>query len=326
MTTHRAAFALTAALAIAPNLAAHPTLTAAVLAAPTVGEYTTAEGFRYRVLADVPNPTGLLVHLHGDGGYEYENPYSEYMLGGPEGITAAAAARGLVPVAVLTPDTSSMTWWEDGANNTAKLVPLIRQLQADYSVQRVIMTGYSGGADVITNQVIPQGDIVRAGNGVILMSGGGVWDRPDLDAGNPDRGSFWMHYEIGKRDTPDSPDGYNTVEWATQAEAAYRAAGYPTTFTLTDEGHDLGGNGRFGGIVAAALDANPSGPTPAAGTPQVAAQPTTQPAPAPDTPAAPARLPQPFPVLRPIFTPTEQAWGVYVWDWATNAWTPLASL
>ena len=74
MTTHRAAFALTAALAIAPNLAAHPTLTAAVLAAPTVGEYTTAEGFRYRVLADVPNPTGLLVHLHGDGGYEYENP------------------------------------------------------------------------------------------------------------------------------------------------------------------------------------------------------------------------------------------------------------
>lgn len=67
---------------------------------------------------DTSQPVGLLVHLHGDGGDEYDVP---------EGFATCAAAvaaqHNLITVIPRTPDTKSGTWWKqtnDGSMTLAR--------------------------------------------------------------------------------------------------------------------------------------------------------------------------------------------------------------
>ncbi|MGW2096088.1 hypothetical protein ACWCOR_27990, partial [Promicromonospora sukumoe] len=87
---------------------------------------------------DTSKPIGLLVHLHGDGAFEFNNPTNPWMLGGPNGIVEVAKAKNMLVICPLTPDDTNVNWWEWSGQeqNTRWLVSLIEALCGAYNIDR----------------------------------------------------------------------------------------------------------------------------------------------------------------------------------------------
>src|SRR4051794_22324519 len=58
---------------------------------------------------DTTKPVGLLLHMHGDGAYDFKHP--EYSF---DGMAQHAASSNLIAMSMLTPDSRTTTWWRDG--------------------------------------------------------------------------------------------------------------------------------------------------------------------------------------------------------------------
>lgn len=246
--------------------------------------YTSSSGVssQYHVYAaNVAQPAGLLLQFHGDGAYEFKNPTSSYSLGGTNGIVAQARKRGYITVPVLSPDKQgSITWWESGSANADYVRDLVAHLKGAYSVRAddIWLVGYSGGAQFITQFLLPRYPSLVSGGGSVVFGGGGA---PRVTAGTFASGmvaNFPMHWYTGAADTGAS-DGYDALSYAKAGEAWYANRGFRTSHEYpAGVAHDL--SGRFGGVVAAVLDANRSAtpsvtPTPTSTSPRPSASATT---------------------------------------------------
>ena len=231
---------------------------------------------RYHVYAaGLTAPAGLLVQFHGDGAYEFKNPTSSYSLGGSRGIVAAARARNLITVPVLAPDNSGdITWWESGTSNADYVRDLVAHLTSQYNVRsdRIWLVGYSGGAQFITQFLLPKyPSLVAKGGGAVMFGGGGqprVTAQPFSAAV---LANFPMHWYTGAADTG---SGFNALAAAQAGKTWYSQKGFSTTSEWpAGVNHDLGGT--FGAVVARQLDLHPAaGPAPVI-TPPTAATPTS---------------------------------------------------
>lgn len=114
-------------------------------------------------------PVGLLVFLHGDGGSHFRNTRTLKQ------IVAKGKAANLIGLAVLTPDTSSRTWWRQSDRNAVYLGELIENLYARYNIdrRRVLLTGFSGGADFTARYFVPHFSSKLCGGGAVPFGGGG---------------------------------------------------------------------------------------------------------------------------------------------------------
>ena len=216
----------------------------------------------------------LLVWLHGDGAWEHDNPNSAYVFGGAGGVRQVCADRGVICVSAQSPDaTGTRTWWENPTRNVTYLTDLIGKLKTDYSPSRIILAGYSGGAQFATQYFIPQKSGVLGAGGSIVFGGGGKPVSPT----NPSftttfKNSWWMHWATGALDTAaNSSEGYDALGFAQAGASWYQTAGFSTsTYWIPGRNHMI--DGLFGGIVAARLDGTPvvTPPTQDAGWKEVA--------------------------------------------------------
>lgn len=62
---------------------------------------------------DAPAENGLLVWMHGDGQFEYNNRESKEYLGSSDGIVAQANAKDMKLIVPEAPSGDGV-WWEDG--------------------------------------------------------------------------------------------------------------------------------------------------------------------------------------------------------------------
>ncbi|MGJ3508183.1 hypothetical protein [Enemella sp. A6] len=207
-------------------------------------------------------PLGLVLYFHGDGAEEFDHPDDPDCLGGPDGVVSVARERGFVTVAVRTPDTDTLTWWESGATNSEYVAALVERITNQYRIDphRVWLVGYSGGAQFITQHYLPTRSDTISGGGAVLFGGGG---RPDNVDEDPYADALKQHFDMfwytgADDDGTDSTDGYDAlgdpVHGARAGLAHYAGLGFRTGHEWpADTGHDL--SGRFGPVLASRLDA-----------------------------------------------------------------------
>ena len=204
----------------------------------------------YTAGVDFSRPVGVVVRLHGDGAYEFHHP--EYLL---DGLAQTAARHNMILVAPLTPDVADgSTWWRDSAANAQWLAGTLEsQVLGAYDVDRsdVWWMGYSGGAELLSRELIPRHPGLVSG-GAVMLGGGGAphgvapaeWEAARQQVGP----LTWL---TGAEDDGSDPaSGFFDALTASRAGAAlYREKGF------TVQEHHPEGVGHFGLDHAGILDA-----------------------------------------------------------------------
>lgn len=263
--TRRAAVAALLLGGCAPQRTTSPTPSLRTSAAPAAvdrldvpfsGGGRTGEHHIWAAHVDRARPVGLLVWFHGDGAYEVDHPGSDYCLGGPSGLVEVARQRNLVLVAARTPDTATMTWWEDGPANAAYVTALLGHLGRTHRPEpsRLWLAGYSGGAQLLTQQLLPAHPGVLAA-GAVMFGGGGVPEVRARDFTPQQTAQSRLAWIVGRLDTADrSDEGFDGLDEARQGHRWYGARGFRhrSLQALPDTTHDL--DGRFGRLLSPVLD------------------------------------------------------------------------
>jgi predicted esterase len=205
----------------------------------------------YSEAAAANTSSGLLLHMHGDGAYEFENPDS----GALADISEHATDHNLVMMGLLTPDSSTTTWWQNGDTNSVWVRELLQNVAfTNYNIDRsrIWLVGYSGGSQFITKFMVPDNSDLICGGGAVIFGGGGS---SSLDSSfNPTFvQNFKMHWYTGQDDIgANASDGYDAYSDAQRGSATYEEAGFPVT---TEHPAGVGHGGLpFGEVVGAQLD------------------------------------------------------------------------
>lgn len=204
--------------------------------------------------ADAPAANGLLVWLHGDGHYEYDNPDSPEYLGGPDGIRAVAESRNMRLIVPLTPAVDG-TWWRAGAVNAGWLGDLVdRERRGSGTVH---LAGFSGGAEEITRYVLPMlGSHGVTDGSAVLFSGGGA----PLDGFTAPKssvpGNFPLTWLVGEHDDGTGDDGFDALTASRRGADYYAGQGWQTRReTVAGRSHLLRTDdaGLYGSLLGSTL-------------------------------------------------------------------------
>lgn len=204
--------------------------------------------------ADAPASHGLLVWLHGDGGYEYDNPDSPEYLGGPDGIRAVAEARDMRLIVPKTPAVDG-TWWRDGATNAGWLGDLVdRERRGSGTVH---LAGFSGGAETITRHVLPAlgSHGVTDGSAVLFGGGGAPVDGTDAPKSSVP-GDFPLTWLVGASDDGSGDNHLDALTASARGADYYTAHGWQTRReTVAGQSHLLrtDGTGLYGRLLGSHL-------------------------------------------------------------------------
>lgn len=206
---------------------------------------------RYVAGLDWTKPVGLMVHFHGDGAFEFNNPTSDWMLGGTRGLIAKAKAMNMILIVALTPDDAvgRLTWWQwyGKEENPRYAKDLIVDILSKYNIdrKRIWFTGSSGGSQFITRYLLPYfGVEIGINGGGFVCFGGGQAPAASFAPYNPTFKSSWhCQWVVGELDDgSDEVDGFNALVAANAGKAWYNTQGFSTEVTyLTGLRHDLAG-------------------------------------------------------------------------------------
>lgn len=176
----------------------------------------------YHVFAshvDLSKPVKLQIHLHGDGGYEAKNP--GYSIN--TAYRNVAKANNAVLIVPATPNADT-TWWTD---RTASdwLAELVKLQYSQFNIDKsdVWFSGYSGGAQALSQHFIPKHHGLIDGGGVVLVGGGGVYTNNLGPAAARLGSSLEVRYIAGSRDTG---PGFNALAAAQNGAPKWRSAGF----------------------------------------------------------------------------------------------------
>ncbi|WP_049152998.1 hypothetical protein, partial [Cardiobacterium hominis] len=165
------------------------------------------------------HPDGLICYLHGDSAEEYHGTPSLAHYG------ELSANRGGLLLSVKTPDSTTGNWSKNGEDNAQYLRALIEDIYSKYNIDKgkIWFVGYEGGADLITNHLLPQHNDLFSGGGALMIGGGNV-KSPLTFSKTPSqelKEHFQMKWLTGSEDT----DGLVAAQ---QGQARYSEAGFHT--------------------------------------------------------------------------------------------------
>ncbi|RRD04173.1 hypothetical protein EII34_11245 [Arachnia propionica] len=212
----------------------NPPETTAVPSPGTTPQFRSSDGlvsrYRFDEAPTSTRPTGIVIYLHGDGHGEFE-PGSTVL----DDYAAVARDNGMSMLAPLTPDQRTHTWWQDESSGHW-LRELIDHVKATHDIDdsRVWLAGYSGGAEVITNVLLPDHSDLFTGGGAVLV-GGGSLDSEVVFTTQPSpqlKQDFVMTWVVGELDTPGrgGADGdFDALAETQAAEQAYQTLGMTHT-------------------------------------------------------------------------------------------------
>lgn len=184
---------------------------------------------RYHVFAeglDWDRPVGVIYHLHGDGAFEYESP--EYSV---SCMAEVARQHNMLLVVPRTPDrVGELTWWEHLDRNAEWFRALVEQrVLADYDVDRsrTWLTGYSGGAQFISQELLADHIDLVPGGGAIMMAGGQAPREASGDPGGSQLEDLRLHWDVGTADDGSDPKApFDALSAARAGHAWYERQGY----------------------------------------------------------------------------------------------------
>ena len=178
-------------------------------------------------------PWPLVVHLHGDG-HEEVTAYGKGR--GPSvgyDYEAVAVAAGALFVMPCTPDSKHQTWYDRGSS-TKWLAAFLEMITDSYNVdrRRIFFSGYSGGAEEMTYNIVCDHHGLFEGGGAMMLGGGGV-DGLEGFTGTPDRAvtrDFLLRWWTGEGDNgrPPSDPSIDAVTASREGRDWYAAHGFDT--------------------------------------------------------------------------------------------------
>jgi poly(3-hydroxybutyrate) depolymerase len=179
-------------------------------------------------------PHGIMIHLHGDGGWEYRDQKWSFI---PDYLELARQ-HNLMLVVPHTPDRSSNTWWrKDSSGQYA--ADLLKDLGKKYNLDlnQVYWTGYSGGADTVAEQMMNSHSAGWTGGAAVIVAGGGVYgqSKPLRPISEALKNNFQMHWVVGGDDSPaagGASGSYDAVRAAKLGREFYTKQGLTTSLTV----------------------------------------------------------------------------------------------
>ena len=187
------------------------------------------------------HPDGLICYLHGDSAEEYNGSPSLSNYG------ELSAYRGALLLSVKTPDSTTGNWSKNGEDNAQYLRALIEDIQSKYNIDKgnIWFIGYEGGADLITNHLLPQHNDLFSGGGALMIGGGNV-NQPLTFSKTPSQ-SLKEHFQMKWLTGSEDADGLVAAQ---QGQARYSEAGFHTQReNIPGIGHDESGRGEYGAGV-----------------------------------------------------------------------------
>jgi poly(3-hydroxybutyrate) depolymerase len=192
---------------------------------------------QYHLYADHLNgakPHGIIVHLHGDGGWEY----NDTKWSTTPAYAELARKNNLMLVVPRTPDRGSNTWWrQDSSGKYA--ADLLKHLGTKYNLDlnQVYWTGYSGGADTVARHMVNTHSAGWTGGAAVIVAGGGIYgqSKPRQPISAALKKNFEMHWIVGAEDTPEaggSSGNYDAVEAARLGHSFYTKQGMRTSLSV----------------------------------------------------------------------------------------------
>ncbi len=277
--------------------------------------YTASNGAKsnYHFYPSGTTTGGLLVYLDGDGQYGHKNPSSSYAIGGRSGLAATSKARNLNFVSVQTP-AADATWWTSCTRNERYLTDLIANVRSTRGItsNEIWLTGFSGGAQFITQCYLPIRGNSLARGGTVVFGGGG---RPNVSV-TPftaaTKANLSLHWVTGTQDiAANSSERYDALGYAKAGASYYARQGFKTSTTWVSGVTHSSITGTFGRYTGIALDASrpATNPTP---TPTATPKPTATATPKPTATATPRPTPTATPRPTPTPTPTASGWTTSV--------------
>lgn len=182
-------------------------------------------------------PFPLVIHLHGDGFEEVTNYGNNVTTSVGYAYEKTAVEAGALFVMPRTPDTTNATWY-DQATSTTWLVNFIKMLKAQYNVdeQRIFISGYSGGAEELSYNLVCDHHTLFQGGGAMMLGGGGA-DGLTGFTGIPSqkvKDDFLLRWWYGENDNGKAPSdtSIDAVTASAQGEKWYRDRGFNTARTM----------------------------------------------------------------------------------------------
>lgn len=184
---------------------------------------------------DFSRPVGLLVRLHGDGGYEYHRPQGLLNC-----LAQVAASHNMIMLAPHTPDVMTRTWWSEITPNLGWVTALAGKSSADYDVEsaNTWWMGYSGGAEMLSYGIIPRMPGWVSG-GAIMVGGGGAPTHLEMRVPLERRQSMRLYWISGMDDDGSDPrEPFDALGAAREGSEWYRSHGFSNVSTDFPAGQD----------------------------------------------------------------------------------------
>jgi len=162
-------------------------------------------------------PTPLVVFLPGEGRYEYSGQRSAF--------SEFVSNTGVSALIVKTPDAASGSWGPNGEQNARYLRALLEEIYSKYNIDKgnVLLVGNGGGADLISNYLLPAHNDLFSGGGALLIGGGGSGNIPAFSKMPSDslKEHFRMKWIAGGEDS-------HALTASQQGQEHYTQAGFLT--------------------------------------------------------------------------------------------------
>lgn len=173
---------------------------------------------------------GLVIQLHGDGAWEFDNP--EYKL---DAMNEFARDNGLLLMSAHTPDHATNTWWQDGEANSMWLSQLLEdEVYREYPIDRsrIWISSYSGGSELATNWFLADQAETICGGGAVISGGGttSAYMIGDVEWPVRMRENFALHFYTGTADTAEnSGEGFDAYSASVEAVVYFNSIGFTAT-------------------------------------------------------------------------------------------------
>lgn len=181
-------------------------------------------------LAGKAGPFPMVIHLHGDGAYEYYNPSTWTS---PQ-YAQVARDNGALFVLPKTPNRNE-TWWS-AYSSTQWLADFIRFEMRYYNIDknRIYISGFSGGAQITAYNLVADFHTLFTGGGAMMLGGGGTSGMSFT--GTPAaklKTDFLMRWHVGALDDGrNTSDGFNALAASKQGYDFYTSKGWNTRRVL----------------------------------------------------------------------------------------------
>ncbi|MGW9552196.1 S-layer homology domain-containing protein [Citricoccus zhacaiensis] len=195
---------------------------------------TSSQYHLYAGHLNASKPHGIMIHLHGDGGFEYNQPQWSTI----PAYEKLAEQHGLMLVVPSTPDKATNTWWRKDSSGTYA-ADLLKDLGRKYNLDlnQVYWTGYSGGADTVARHMMNSHSAGWTGGAAVIVAGGGIYGQkaPLRPISSALMNNYEMHWVVGADDTPargGASGDFDAVQAARLGSAFYSGLGMKTSLTI----------------------------------------------------------------------------------------------